>query len=146
MKEIILPAHAVAESGQFPFTVGRVNRQQVEVPHIQHNDPAFMVMLLHAHAVGHLQRLLLGEDGRAGIAFLFRIVPVLMIAWQIQFHLPRLHLCLLQAEYIRIQRAEAFHKALTHGRANTVDVPGNQLHCSVPLQQKSDSALPSDSL
>ena len=115
MEEIILPAHTVAESGQFPFTVGRVNRQQVEVPHIQRNDPAFMVMLLHAHAVGHLQRLLLGEDGRAGIAFLFRIVPVLMITRQIQFHLSRLHLRLLQAEYIRIQRVETLHKALAHG-------------------------------
>ena len=74
-----------------------------------------MVVLLHAHAVGHLQRLLLGEDGRAGIAFLFRIVPVLMITRQIQFHLSRLHLRLLQAEYIRIQRVETLHKALAHG-------------------------------
>ena len=63
-------------------------------------------MGLDAHAVTDLQRRLPCKDRRPGIAFLLGIVPILLIARQVQLYLPRLAFTLLDAEDIRIRFPE----------------------------------------
>ena len=85
-------------------------------------------VLIHADAVRDRNRLLPGEDGRAGIALFIGAVPILVIAGKIDLGLSLLHLGLLQAIDIRIGLPHIFHKALAQAGAQAVDVPGNQFH------------------
>ena len=87
-----------------------------------------MVQLLHPDAVGHGERLVPGEDRRAGVALLLGGVPVLPVARQVQLDLMRLCLRLLQAEEIGVQRPEGVLKALLQAGADAVDVPRDQFH------------------
>ena len=91
-----------------------------------------MVQLLHADAVGHGERLVPGEDRRAGVALFLRGIPVLPVARQIQLDLKRLRLRLLQAEEIGVQRMKGVLKALLQAGADAVDVPRDQFHRQFP--------------
>ena len=51
-----------------------------------------MVVLVDAHAVGHSLGAVLGEDGGTRIALLLGVVPICLIALEVQVELTRLHL------------------------------------------------------
>ena len=87
-----------------------------------------MVVLVDTDAIGHAERLVLGEDGRARIAFLLGIVPIGLIALELQVQLTGLHLCFLQTEEVCIQLAEDIAEALALASPQSVDVPRNQFH------------------
>ena len=89
-----------------------------------------MVVQLAAHAVGHGERLALGEDGRAGIALFLGGIEVFVISLGGNLRLTGLHFRLLQAEEVRVLRGKVIAKALAKACAQAVDVPGNQLHVS----------------
>ena len=127
-EEILLPLHPVWQSRQLILGIGRVHRHHIVFRKLRRNDTALLVVLLHANAVGHRQRLLLREHGRARIALLHRIIPVLVISRQIQVDLPLLQLALLNAENIRIHLLKIFQKALLHTGTQAIHIPGNQLH------------------
>ena len=57
-------------------------------------------MFFDSDTIANRNRLLFGKQGRTGISFLFRIIPILMIAGQLKVDLSFLQLCLLQAENI----------------------------------------------
>ena len=59
-------------------------------------------MFFDSDTIANRNRLLFGKQGRTGISFLFRIIPILMIAGQLKVDLSFLQLCLLQAENIGI--------------------------------------------
>ena len=61
-------------------------------------------MFFDSDTIANRNRLLFGKQGRTGISFLFRIIPILMIAGQLKVDLSFLQLCLLQAENIGICR------------------------------------------
>ena len=63
-------------------------------------------MFFDSDTIANRNRLLFGKQGRTGISFLFRIIPILMIAGQLKVDLSFLQLCLLQAEKIRVKRPE----------------------------------------
>ena len=67
-------------------------------------------MFFDSDTIANRNRLLFGKQGRAGISFLFRIIPILMIAGQLKVDLSFLQLCLLQAENIGICRLKVFLK------------------------------------
>ena len=73
---------------------------------------------------------MLCKDGGAGITLLFCVVPVLLVAGQIQFDLAFLQLGLLQTEEIGIGFLEKVHPAFSHAGTQTIDVPRNKLHIS----------------
>ena len=83
-----------------------------------------MVMFLNAKAIGNRDRLFFCEHGCAGIAFFLSIVPVLVIARQIQIDLAFLQLTFLYTEYICIYLIEKVHKAFSHAGTQTVYIPG----------------------
>ena len=82
-EERVLPLHPIVQPGQLPLGVGGVDGEQIEVAHVEGNDAPLVVMLLQAQTVGHVKRLLPGENSRAGVALLFRVVPILMIPRQV---------------------------------------------------------------
>ena len=51
-----------------------------------------MVMLFHTNAASEPKGFLLCKNSGAGVAFLFGIIPVLMITRQFEVNLPRLQL------------------------------------------------------
>lgn len=64
------------------------------------------------------------QTGRAGISFLFRIIPILMIAGQLKVDWSFLQLCLLQAENIGICRLKSIPESLSSCRLQSIYVPG----------------------
>ena len=85
-------------------------------------------MFFDSDTIANGNRLLFGKQGRTGISFLFRIIPILMIAGQLKVDLSFLQLCLLQAEDVGVQRAERVREALGHTGAQSVDIPGYKSH------------------
>ena len=129
-QEGVLPLHPVRQPPQAVLGVGHVGAHQEEFRIFQRDDPAFMVEGVLPDPVADRQRFLFRENRGAGVAFLFRVVPELVIAGQLHLDLSLLQLCFLQAEKIRVQLFKSFHKALAHHRAQAVHVPGYHLHRS----------------
>ena len=71
-------------------------------------------MFFDSDTIANRNRLLFGKQGRTGISFLFRIIPILMIAGQLKVDLSFLQLCLLQAENIGICRLKVFLKFFSY--------------------------------
>ena len=65
-----------------------------------------MVMFFDTEPIAYGQRLDTRKNSRARITLLLSAVPILLIAWQIENRLIRLHLGFLQAEYIGIKLAK----------------------------------------
>ena len=82
-----------------------------------------MVMLLHAQAEGHVQRLVLCPHGDAGIALLLRVIPVIVVSGEVQLDLPFLKLCLLDAEGVGVQVVEDIQKVFAGAGPEAVHIP-----------------------
>ena len=135
--EGVFPCHAVCEALETPLAVRGVAVDlavrgvavdEVEVRQFERDDATFVVVFGDTDAVHDGERLDAREDGRAGIAFLFGTVPILVVARQVEDGLAFLHLRFLQGKDVSIEGAERFHEALFEAGAQAVDVPGNQLH------------------
>ena len=74
-------------------------------------------MFFDSDTIANGNRLLFGKQGRAGISFLFRIIPILMIAGQLKVDLSFLQLCLLQAENIGIPESLSSYRLSVHLRS-----------------------------
>ncbi len=81
-------------------------------------------MFFDSDTIANRNRLLFGKQGRAGISFLFRIIPILMIAGQLKVDLSFLQLCLLQAENIGICRLKVLLITFFHAGSQSIYVPG----------------------
>ena len=84
-----------------------------------------MVVLFYAHAEGYGQGLQFGKNGSAAVPFLFRIVPVLAVAGELQINLAFLQFRLLQTEDVRVQFLKIFQKVFAHAGAQSVYIPRN---------------------
>ena len=122
-KKGLLPLHAVGQSGQFSLGIGHIDRHAEKLLIFCRDHPALAVVLLHPDAVGHLHRLLLGKKSCTRIAFLLRVIPVLVITRQLQLHLSCLQLRLLQTKNIRVHLPEKVHKPLLHTCPQAVHIP-----------------------
>ena len=121
--EIILPLQAVFQTGEAALGVGGIDIHQLKFIILQRDDPAFLVMFRHAHAVGNRQRLEPRKNGCAGIPFLYGAVPKLFIASKADFRLPGLHLCFLNADDIGVRRNEKIGEAFIQTCSKSIDVP-----------------------
>ena len=124
----VFPGHPVIEALQPVLGIGRVAAYEEEVLHLERDDAAFVVVLVDADAVGHVDGLLTGEDGCSGIAFLVGGVPVTLVAFKLEVELSGLHLRLLQAEEVGVELAEDVAEAFALTGAEAVDVPRYQFH------------------
>ena len=131
--EIIIPLNTVVEAAQFVLRVWRVNGNEEEIAHFQRDYAPFMVVLVDAKPVGYAQRLVLGEDCSARIAFFVGIVPVGCVAGEGDVELAFLHLGFLQAEEVGIKRGEIVAKVLSYASAQSVDIPRDEFHICVVL-------------
>ncbi|SCJ62472.1 Uncharacterised protein [uncultured Ruminococcus sp.] len=89
-----------------------------------------MVVFVDAHAVRAGQGLAFRKDGRAAVALPVGVVPILLVAGQVQINLTFLELCFLQAENIGVQSGKNIHKSFFHYGAQAVYIPGNAFHGS----------------
>ena len=128
LAERIVPAHPVFQPAQAVLGVRRVDAYEVEFRVFGCDHPALEIMLRQAEVILHVERLGLRKNGGAGVALFLGAAPVLVVARQVERDLPRLELCLLQTENVRVQRAERVRKALGHTGAQPVDVPGYKSH------------------
>ena len=67
------------------------------------DDTPLLIVLWDPQAVGNGDRLLLCEHGRAGVALFLCVVPILAVAWKVQFDLSLLELAFLDTENVRIR-------------------------------------------
>lgn len=130
--EGILPLHAVGKALQSVLRVWHIDGDEIEVGHLKSDDATLMVVLLNAQTVGHRQRLVFGIDSRTGIAFLLGIVPVGCVTRKLKVKLSSLHLRLLKAEEIRVERKERPLKVFPYAGTQTVYIPRNKFHNKSP--------------
>ncbi len=81
-EKIAVPLHAIVQPRQVPFGVGGINIHQKKIPVLGCQHAAFAVVHGHAHAGAHADRLDARENGRAGVAFFLRWIPVLPVVVQ----------------------------------------------------------------
>lgn len=126
--EVVFPGHAVVQSAQLVLRIGHVDGDQEEVVHLQRDDASFAVMMFHADAIADVERLVAGIDGSARVAFLLGVVPVRLITLELQVELSGLHLGLLQAKEVGVEPGKAVAEPFVAAGAQSVDVPGDELH------------------
>ena len=126
--EIVFPLHAVIEAGQFALAVGGIAGDEVERVEFEGDEPPFMVVFVHAHAVVDRQGMEAAEDGRTAVALAVGVIPVLFIPGQVHVYLAGLQLRFLQGEDIGVELVEYIHKSFFHDSAQTVYIPGNTFH------------------
>src|SRR5699024_10200885 len=132
-KESILPLHPIRKTRQFILRIRRIDGYQVISRILQGNHPSFLIVLFLVDSAAYRQRFLSGKNSRAGISFLYGIIPVLIISRQIHLNLPFLQLALLYTENIRVKLPEYIHISFIHTGSQSVDIPGNQFHFSLLL-------------
>jgi hypothetical protein len=64
-----------------------------------------------------------GKNGRSGISFLFGIIPIRLIAFELKVELACLHLGFLQAEEIGIQALKLLPEFFIATGTNAVYIP-----------------------
>ena len=121
--ESVLPFHTVIDSFQSVLSVRNIFRNKIDIFKFKRDEPALCVKLLNSKTVADAKRFFFGEYRSAGVAFLFGIAPVLMVAVKLQHELTLLHFSLLKAENICVQLIKNVHKALVHTGSYAVDVP-----------------------
>ena len=121
--DVVLPLHAVVQTGQLVLGVGGVAADQIEVLELSGDDPALVAVDVVAEVIGHGQGRPAGEHGGAGIARLVGAVPEPLVALQLEGRLLRPHLRLLQADDIRIRQGAEVQKALVQAGPQAVDIP-----------------------
>ena len=68
------------------------------------------------------------EDGSTRVALLLGIVPITLVALELQVKLSCLHLRFLQTEEIGIQLTEHLTEALALAGTQTIHIPTDKLH------------------
>ena len=126
--QVILPLHTVVDARQLVLGVGYIEVDEVEIRVFQRDGAALMVMDILVQAVPHAERRCFGPDRRAGVALFIGAVDVLGVALGRKVGLPGLHFRLLNAEKVRVQRAEHILKAFFKAGAQTVDIPADEFH------------------
>ena len=121
--ERVVPLHAMVDTRQLVLRIRRVHVYEPELRKLQRHDPAFSVQVVVAQPVQHLKRLLLREHGRAGVALLLRVAPVLAVLRQVERGLPLLQLRLLQRHDVGVELAHDILEALLLYGAQAVYVP-----------------------
>ena len=123
VQKSILPRHAVVQPAQPLLRIRRIDADQEKTLQLQRDHTPLTVMLLHAQAQPHVQRLVAREDRRARVALLLRKIPISTPTRKNQVQLPPLQLRFLQAEAVGIQPTEHIRKSLAHAGTQTVDIP-----------------------
>ena len=104
-----------------------------EIVVFQGHNPALVVQLFYTDAVTDRNRLVLGKDGCAGIAFFLGIVPILVVAGKRKIQLAFRQLGFLQAEKVCICFLKKVQKPFLYAGPQAVNIPGYQLHIGPPL-------------
>ena len=123
LTEGIVPLHAVGQAAQAILGVGGIDGDIVEVEVLQGDDVPLVVMLVNAHAEGDTEGGETGVGGSAAVAFLLSIVPVALVAEEIEVELTGLHLGLLQGEDVGIQTLEDVSEAFAGTGSQSVEIP-----------------------
>jgi hypothetical protein len=87
-----------------------------------------VVVQVDADAIADAEWLVLREDGRTRVAFLFGIVPERLVALERKIELPCLHLRLLKTEEIGIELTEYLTEALTLAGPQSIHIPTDKFH------------------
>ena len=85
-------------------------------------------MFFNSHAVSDRQGLFFCENGSAGVTFFLRVIPVLVIAGEVQINLALLQLTFLNTEQVRIGFLEEIKEALCDTGTQAIHVPGDHFH------------------
>ena len=126
--KVVFPLHAIVESAQFVLRVRHIGGHQIEVGHLKRDYASLVVVKVDADAIAHAQRCVAGEDCRARIAFFVGIVPIRLIALEVQVKLSGLHFGFLKAEEVGIELLECVLKSFSHTGTKPVHVPRYEFH------------------
>ena len=121
--ESILPAHAVIKALEPVLRVRRVDADKVKVLIFERYRAPLGAVLLNADVIGDGEGSVLCEYCGAGVALLFGVAPVALIAGKVDIYLAFLKLRLLNAEEVCVQAQKDIVKALFPDCAQSVNVP-----------------------
>ena len=102
----------------------KVTEKVIGLIKLNRDHPAFMIHILHTHAISYVKRRDSGQDSGGTVPLLFGTQPELPVSLRLYIHLSGLALCLLKAENVRIQDRKTLHEPLTKTCPNPVDIPG----------------------
>ena len=123
LPKAVLEGATVVDARKLVLGIRRIDAHEVEALELERHRAALAVEAAIADPVENGERLALREDGRARIALLLRVAPVLVIIPEVEWALPLLELCLLDGEDVRVEFAEDVIKTLLDDGAQPVDVP-----------------------
>ena len=123
-----LPVHAVVEPRKTVLRVGGVDVHKIKFLVFQRHHAPFGVVALYAQLVDYAQRLVAAEYRRARITLALGVGVVLLVALEVDFKLPGMHLNLLNTEKIGVRRLQNILEALAHHSAQAVNIPTYKFH------------------
>ena len=126
--EGIFPLHTVVQTAQPVLGIGDIDANQEKILVLQGNHPPLPVVFLYAQAITHGKRRMFGIDSRTGVAFLFRVVPIGLIAQELQIQLTGLQFGFLQTEKVCVQLRKDIGKTLAGHGPQAVHIPGDKFH------------------
>ena len=121
--DVILPGHAVVQTGQLVLGVGGVAADQIKAVVLGGDDASLVAVYVIPEVVGHGQGLAACEHGGTGVAGFVSAVPEAVVALQREIGLLRPHFRLLQADDIGIGQGAEVQKALVQAGPQAIDVP-----------------------
>ena len=87
-----------------------------------------MIVLVDAQAISDTEWVDACENRGPRIAFLFGIVPITLVAFELKIDLSFLQLGFLQAKTVCVELGEGVFKAFLAASSETVDVPRYKFH------------------
>ena len=126
--QVVLPLHAVVDARQLVLGVGHIEVHKVKIRVFQRDGAPLVVVDVLVETVPYRQCGRFRPDGRTGVALFVGAVDIFGVACRCKIRLTGLHLRLLNAEEIRIQRVEGILKALFQAGAQAVDIPADEFH------------------
>ena len=126
--ECVVPRHSVVQTAQTILRVGHIGRDQVEIFKFQRHNAPFMVVLVDAQAISDTEWVDACENRGSRVTFLFGIVPITLVAFELKIDLSFLQLSFLQAKTVCVELSEGVFKAFLAASPETVDVPRYKFH------------------
>ena len=133
--EGFIPRHAVVETTQAVLRIGRIDGDEIEVGIFECDDATLMIggfctrfVSPTTYSIVDRKGFMFRKNCGTRISFFLGIVPIGPIAWEFDIELTLLHLGLLQAEEIGIERLKHFLEVFAHYGTQAVYIPTDEFH------------------
>ena len=129
LQKIAVPLLPVVQPRQFPLRIRHIDIHEEKIRKFRREHTSLAVVLGHADASRHGQRLGAAEDERPRVALLLRPIPMRSVARRpLDLDDLRRSLRLLHAHDVRLLGIHKIKKALLQRRTDAIHIPRDEFH------------------